>query len=111
MGRVLVPDDVQQRVLVPDDVQQRVLVPELQHLQLLPELQRVFNQGYGGYYNPGYSGYGYDNTTFGSGFQSGVVSGALGVPNWYGYGGYYGGNTVQGTVGNYLGRELGRAIR
>jgi hypothetical protein len=65
---------------------------------------------YSGYYNPGWGGYSYGNTTFGQGLQSGVVQGALGVPNWYGYGGYYGGNTVQGTVGNYLGREIGRAI-
>ena len=69
---------------------------------------------YSGYYNQGWGGYGYGDTTFRSGFGSGVVSGALGVPNWYGgyggYGGYYGGSTVQGAVGNYLGREVGRAI-
>lgn len=69
-----------------------------------------------GYYNPGWgwNGYGYGNDTFRQGFGSGVVSGALGVPNYGygygGYGGYWGGNTVQGTVGNYLGREVGRAI-
>jgi hypothetical protein len=60
---------------------------------------------YTGYYNPGWGWSGYGNTTFGEGFQRGVIQGAVGVPNWYGWGG-----TPRGTVGNYLGRELGRAI-
>ncbi|HET6575448.1 MAG TPA: hypothetical protein VFG68_17730 [Fimbriiglobus sp.] len=69
---------------------------------------------YGGYsYYPSYGGYSYPgwggSNTFGQGLQSGVVQGALGVPNWYGYGGY-GGSNVQGTVGNYFGRRLGQAI-
>ncbi len=60
----------------------------------------------GGYYQNGSyvtpAGYG----TVQSGFGSGVVQGALGVPSTgYGYG-----STVGGTVGNYAGQQVGRGL-
>lgn len=59
----------------------------------------------GGYYQNGQyvtpAGYG----TFQSGFGSGVVQGALGVPTYYPYG-----STIQGSYGNSVGRQVGRGI-
>jgi len=64
----------------------------------------IQTSGYSPYGNNVY-GYPYGSQTLQGGFQSGVMSGALGVPQYYGPG-----TTIGGAVGNYAGSAVGRGL-
>jgi len=70
----------------------------------------IQSSGYSPYYggnvygNNGY-GYSYGSQTYNGGFQNGVMSGALGVPQYNSPG-----TTISGAVGNYAGNAVSRGL-